>query len=160
MIKDFDTLKKHYDACTIRDKCLFCRDFRRISMTRSATKAIEPAKPKITVEKIQTRKVKQIIAIDFDGVIHDKENPVEGRRMGPPMEGAKQAIEHLVKEFIIVIHSVWADKPKVIEDWMNYYEIPYDEVSNIKPNAKFYIDDKAIHFNNWAAVMNKIYGNN
>jgi hypothetical protein len=41
-------------------------------------------------------------------------------------------------------------------EWLNYYEIPYDEVTAIKPNADYYIDDKAIRFHNWEQTMQEI----
>lgn len=93
-----------------------------------------------------------ILAIDFDGVIHDAKNPVPGRRMGPPMEGAKDSMTAL-KLFghTLIVHSVWAGP--AMEDWLRYYQIPYDEVTKLKPSADHYIDDKAIKFTTWQELM-------
>jgi uncharacterized protein YmfQ (DUF2313 family) len=94
-----------------------------------------------------------ILAIDFDGVVHDHKHPIAGRRMGAPIEGAKEALTMLKRHHKIIIHSVWGGSGKqVIADWMKYYGIPYDDITNIKPQADHYIDDKAIHFTNWEAV--------
>lgn len=99
----------------------------------------------------------ETLAIDFDGVIHDKDHPIEGRRMGGPIDGSKEALIRLKQlGYRIVIFSVWADKPKVISDWMNYYQVPFDEITNIKPQAKYYIDDKAIRFQNWHDTLEQI----
>jgi len=98
----------------------------------------------------------KVHAIDFDGVIHDHKNPVPGRRMGAPIEGAKEAITELKRRGdTVIVHSVWAGNPKVIEDWMRYYEIPFDEVTNIKPQADIYLDDKAVRFTDWKSYVER-----
>ncbi len=99
---------------------------------------------------------KEILAIDFDGVIHDYKNPTKGRRMGAPIEGAKEAIIKLSRQYKIVVYGVGGGTPKFIEDWLKYFGIPYDEVTNIKPNAKYYIDDKAIRFIDWKQALQEI----
>ena len=96
------------------------------------------------------------IAIDFDGVIHAHKNPIEGRRMGPPIEGAKEALKTLSRKYNIIIFSVWGDKPKTIEDFMKYYELSFNSVTNIKPNATFYIDDRGLHFNSWSETLAEV----
>lgn len=92
------------------------------------------------------------LAIDFDGVVHDSKNPIAGRRMGAPLAGAKEALTELNFDHKIIIFSVWA-KGKgaiTITDWMNYYDIPFTEITNIKPQADVYLDDKAIRFTSWS----------
>lgn len=97
-----------------------------------------------------------IICVDFDGVLHDIDNPIAGRRMGAPILGAKEALEELSKDNEIVIFTVRATDnrtAKVVEDWMDYFEIPYHSITNVKINADVYIDDKAIHFTSWTQTM-------
>ena len=95
-----------------------------------------------------------IIAIDFDGVIHNRERPVKGKRLGEPMAGAKETIERLRYErsATIIVHSVWAKGSgvKAIADWMDFYEIPYHKITNEKPNADIYLDDRAVRFVTWS----------
>jgi hypothetical protein len=95
-----------------------------------------------------------ILAIDFDGVIHNKEQPLKGKRMGEPIEGAKETIDRLRYELgaMIIVHSVWATGRGVeaIAEWMSFYEIHYDEITNLKPKADIYLDDKAVKFTTWA----------
>lgn len=100
------------------------------------------------------------IAIDFDGVIHDYKNPLPGRRMGGPLEGCEAALLVLRElGYEIVVFSVWGDEKgqKTIADFMDYYQLPCDRITNIKPRAAFYLDDKAIKFNNWAEALKEIY---
>jgi len=90
-----------------------------------------------------------ILAIDFDGVIHDQKPP-EGKVLGAPIEGAQLALKKFKdKGHTIIIHSVWGNRKHIIGPWMKYFDIPYDDITNIKPDADFYIDNKAIHFTSW-----------
>ena len=100
----------------------------------------------------------KVIAVDFDGVIHDFKNPVPGRRMGPPIQGAQDALNRLrAQGYEIVVFTVWGDEKgqKTISDFMNYYDLPFDRITNIKPNADAYIDDKAVRFTSWEDVWNQ-----
>lgn len=93
------------------------------------------------------------IAVDFDGVIHDDKNIPKGRRMGPPMPGARDKIEQWLSEGIrVVIHTTRATGPKetrAVLEWLHYFEFPILSVTNIKPDADMYLDDKAITFRSW-----------
>jgi hypothetical protein len=96
-----------------------------------------------------------ILAIDFDDTIHDSKNPPKGGRMGPPMKGAKEAVDNFKRQgHTIIIHTVWGTKEgaPTIAKWLEYFQIPYDEITNIKPNADLFIDDKAVHFTDWANI--------
>ena len=98
------------------------------------------------------------LAIDFDNTIHDKAHPIPEKRMGPPKEGAQEALQALKMQYRIVIHSVWADEKykQIIADWLEFYQIPYDEITNVKPAAEAYIDDKGIRFTSWEEVLKQI----
>lgn len=98
-------------------------------------------------------------AIDFDGTIHDNKNPVTGRRMGPPIDGAKEYINGLKAQgHAVIVHSVWGGDRKTIGDWMGYYGIDFDDITNVKPKADFYIDDRAIRFTSWQEMDNILKG--
>ena len=99
-----------------------------------------------------------IIAIDYDGVIHDHTHPIPGKRMGAPLEGAREALIKLSKTNDIIIHTVWGDEKgkQVIADWMKYYNFPELEITNVKPRADCYIDDKAIKHISWEQSLKDI----
>lgn len=76
--------------------------------------------------------------------------------MGPPIEGAKEALEKFLSlGHEIIVHSVWAhdEGAKTIEAWMNFYQIPFHHITNIKPKADLYLDDHAQKFISWDQVI-------
>ena len=98
------------------------------------------------------------LAVDFDDVIHDRLHPKEGRRMGEPILGTKDALEQLkVRGWTILIHS--CNRPQVIRDYMAYYQLPYDRIWEGvgKPAADFYCADRGIEIRgDWSEVLRKI----
>lgn len=97
------------------------------------------------------------LAIDLDGVLHDPTNVAPGYKMGRPIPGAVEAMNQLKADgTIIVIHSVWADteqKRKAMSEWLRYFNIPYDFITNTKPDCDVYIDNKGWRFTDWASTL-------
>lgn len=92
-----------------------------------------------------------IIAVDFDGVIHD-EKPPPGHKMGKPLKGALEALKGMTDRHEVIIFTVRAQSPagaQSVADWMDYFGIPYGKITAIKPNADYYLDDKAVRFTSW-----------
>lgn len=108
-----------------------------------------------TPQKKVAKPIRNCIAIDFDGVIHDYKHPIDGRRMGAPISGAKDALEKLKDKYEIVVFTVWGDEKgsETIANFMRFYDLPYDRITNIKPQANYYIDDKAVKFTNWKDIQ-------
>ena len=103
----------------------------------------------------------KILAIDFDGVIHDYKNFIEGKKMGGPIDGARESLRELKsrgnKLIIFTAKAENIARRIMIETWLIFFDIPFDEVTNIKLNADFFIDDKAICFeNNWPEILQKL----
>jgi len=107
------------------------------------------------------------LAIDFDGTICKKQAYGLGVIWQKPNEGAVEHITKLRKDgYNIVIYTVRLSpdrngnkaeietKRQRIADWMELYEIPYDDIVGYKPDAIAYIDDRAIRFTNWQDVSN------
>lgn len=106
------------------------------------------------------------IAVDFDGVLHDVRPVVRpaGKRMGPPIAGAKQAMQmlhDLGHELIIYTcrartsNSIPASTAHV-EDWLEYFQIPFDSVTALKPVAAVYVDDHGLYFERWSDALVEI----
>ena len=112
---------------------------------------------------------KNTIAIDFDGVIHKNSKGFhDGTIYDEPIDGVKKGLEYLSKSYKLVVYTCKAnpDRPlingktgsKLIYDWLVKYELD-SYIYNIvyeKPNAKYYIDDKAVRFINWDIIMGVI----
>ena len=112
---------------------------------------------------------KNTIAIDFDGVIHKNSKGFhDGTIYDEPIEDVKKGLEYLSKSYKLVIYSCKANTQRplingktgveLIYDWLIKYELDtyIDTIVYGKPNAKYYIDDKAIRFLNWEMVMGVI----
>lgn len=99
-----------------------------------------------------------ILAIDFDGTIHDNEHPIPGRKMGPPMFGAEDTLRYFHDlGYTIHVYTIWDQgKHHIIADWMDYYRIPWDLITNRKQDADIYIDNKAVRFTSWAETLERI----
>lgn len=99
------------------------------------------------------------LCVDFDGVIHDYD-PAKWPKMGLPKPGCNQALQELVdRGYRIVVWTSRASKKENIDhvrDWLDYYDIPYHDISGVKINAVAYIDDRGIRFETWQQTMEQI----
>lgn len=94
------------------------------------------------------------IAVDFDGVIHDySKGWADGTIYGEPMPGARDSLQALIdKGWRVVVHTARAStliKEAEVREWLDRYDIPYHDVTNLKPMAIVYLDDRALKFDNW-----------
>lgn len=100
------------------------------------------------------------LAIDFDGVLCDGKNVEAGRRMGNPVNGARAAMERLRKDgHHLIVHSVRGGRPGHVRDWLRFYSVPFDEITNVKPNdVAFFVDDHGLRFEgDWTAAIEEMY---
>jgi len=109
---------------------------------------------------------KRTIAIDFDGVIHAYSKGFQGleNAYDCPHSGSIKAITQLFREGyrLIVVSSRPAH---VIRPWLEKYNLIhfFDEVTNVKRPAAFYIDDHAVEFKkgssfSWPRALARILG--
>lgn len=98
-----------------------------------------------------------VIAVDYDGVLHNTHHPIPGRKLGPPMEGAKEAMQGLkAAGHTLIVHS--CAPARVIADWMAYWQIPYSTIWQGvgKPKADCYVDDRALHHTSWEDTLRQL----
>jgi len=104
--------------------------------------------------------MKNVICLDFDGVIHAySKRWHDGTIYDKPVEGAIQGIIDLQKEGMeIAIHTARPQLSKVYE-WLLEHGLPKDnldkiEITNTKPQATVYVDDRGLRFTNWMDLKN------
>ena len=109
------------------------------------------------------------IALDFDGVIHKNSKGYhDGTIYDEPVDGAKEALVQLSKQYDVVLFTVKA-KPdrglingksgtELVWDWLKDHGMDkyVTKVTSEKPRAVFYVDDKAVQFTTWADVIKNV----
>lgn len=110
-------------------------------------------------------KSKRNIAVDFDGVIHKYSKGFQdGTIYDGPIEGAKEALETLSRKYNVIIFTtrlspIWkpedtARQERQIKEWLAKHGFPDYPLTGSKPVAMYYIDDRAIRFENWDDTLN------
>lgn len=103
------------------------------------------------------------IAIDLDGTICPIKQHSESYSDLQPLHGAKEIIHDLRSDghYIIIqtarnmatcesnLGRVMKNVGKITLEWLDKWEIEYDEIYFGKPNAEVYLDDRALRFENW-----------
>lgn len=93
---------------------------------------------------------KPTLALDFDGVLHRySEGWQDGEIYDPPVEGTKKALEYLAEKYKVVVFTARAaGNPALIWQWLYEHKLHkfIDAVTNTKPIAKLYVDDRAYRF--------------
>ena len=110
------------------------------------------------------------IVIDLDGTICPIKGKGETYADLKPNEGAVERLQSLKSEghYLIIqtarnmatcesnLGKVMKNIGKVTLDWLEKYNIPYDEIYFGKPNAELYIDDRAFRFSDWTDVTQEL----
>jgi hypothetical protein len=97
------------------------------------------------------RVAKPIIIFDFDGVVHSYKSGWKGAAIipDPEVEGIREAIEEIRKEFQVVIVSSRCYQEggiEAIKKFLADNNIVVDDVTHEKPPAFLTIDDRCICF--------------
>jgi capsule biosynthesis phosphatase len=106
------------------------------------------------------------ICIDLDGVIAELRKENESYSEVKPIKGAVEKIRKLKEagHYIIIYTSrhmktcdgnvgkAIAKIGKITLDWLEKYNIPYDEIVFGKPWADIYIDDNGYRFKSWDEI--------
>jgi hypothetical protein len=98
------------------------------------------------------------LCIDWDGVIHNPQNVTKGHRMGNPIEGAVEAMKLLRDAGHTLIVFTARGPKQYIREWLRFFEIPFDSVTNVKPDdVAFFVDDHALRFRgNWDETLDEM----
>lgn len=100
------------------------------------------------------------VAVDFDGVLADYRGWKGSDHLDEPLPGAIAFLWRLKRaKYQIVVFSVRAaDRHDAIEQWLRQHGAPpVKEITNVKPPALVYIDDRAHRFDgDWDAAFDAI----
>ena len=120
-------------------------------------------------KKMVSDKDENTIGIDFDGVIHKNSKGFhDGTIYDEPIEGVKKGLEYLSKSYKLIVYSCKANPNRPFINGKTGVELMYDwlvendlwqyidKIVHDKPNAKYYIDDKAIRFIDWNQTIEEI----
>ena len=95
------------------------------------------------------------ISLDFDGVIHAySKGWHDGTIYDGPVSGAIDAMKILREKGYKLIISTARKDLIAVEEWLEKYDISGVEVTNLKPKAVAYIDDRSIKFISWEDTLN------
>lgn len=102
------------------------------------------------------------IAVDFDGVIHTYDRGwQDGEIYGELVPGTQRALALLAQRFRLVVFTARYDLDAV-RDWLKQKHIDhfFKDVTNKKPAAYAYLDDRAIRFISWDQTIKELLGAN
>ncbi len=104
--------------------------------------------------------MEKTICVDFDGVIHKySEGYKDGTLYDAEMPGAGNAIRKLIGSGyeIVIFTARHTSQFKEIRTWLKKFIGPVHtskmKITNIKPPAIAYIDDRGIRFTNWEDML-------
>ncbi len=106
------------------------------------------------------------ICIDVDGVICRLREPGQSYDELEPVPGAPEKLRMLKDAgHYLILHTarhmktcsanvglVVARQGKTLLDWLERFDVPYDEIHFGKPHADVYLDDNAMRFEGWDAI--------
>lgn len=102
------------------------------------------------------------IAVDFDGPAYTYSGYNEEELNGVPQKGLFNAINKLQERGfkVVILTARTPDEHTAIKAWFEKWaarlgqEFENVEITNVKPPAVAYIDDRAIRFTNWTDILN------
>jgi len=88
---------------------------------------------------------KKTIAVDFDGVLNNYKG-YDPKNLGTPRDNVKEFLKKLNEEYTIIIFT--SRNHTLVRHWLKEYHLDkyIRNVTNTKPPAVAYIDDRAIPF--------------
>lgn len=116
------------------------------------------------------QKPRLIIAFDIDNTICERKLGDLTYATVVPFPAAIEVLKDLrAKGHTIILHTgrhmktcngnqgqVFAKQGKILLDWLEKWDIPYDEIWWSKPHADLFIDDAAHHHTDWSSTVEAI----
>jgi hypothetical protein len=95
--------------------------------------------------------------VDLDGVICTEERTFD-RPLAKPMPGAREALQRLrdAGHTIIIYTGRGWPEFRVAKQWLEDHGMVHDGLHMGKPIADIWIDDRAIRFSDWDAVLKQV----
>ena len=100
----------------------------------------------IQINKGFTMEYKKTIAIDLDGVLNEYNGKYDEHNIPNIKAGAKEFIIELSKDYKLILFTTRDNKK--VKDWLIKNDIDkyFDNITNTKPLASIYLDDRALKF--------------
>lgn len=107
------------------------------------------------VREVHSEPLRRTVAVDFDGVIHGYSRGWQGGELyDVPTAGAAEALHELSKHYKLVVFTARHDVDAVWAYLRSHRLAQYFvDVTNRKPAAVAYIDDRAVRFHDWGQVL-------
>ena len=111
---------------------------------------------------MRARAKRKVVCMDFDGVIHSNRKRWVGTHVinDVPVPGAKEGIAELRLTYRVIVYSGRCrveGAAQVIEKWLVQHGILVDAVVSVKPNADYFVDDKAVCFGgDWSQLKEDV----
>ena len=111
-------------------------------------------------ETSETALVGNVVALDFDGVLHSYSTGWEPT--DPPEDGAHEFVEWLVGQgaevVVVTARALSAEGTEATRKWLRHHGFPELRVTHEKVRAAAYIDDRAIPYRSgsWARCRSEI----
>jgi hypothetical protein len=111
------------------------------------------------------------VLVDFDKTIHAYSHGIgDGTIYDKPIDNARESLQQLMNEgYEVCIFTArvcrenrksdqeWKDQWRMIKDWLEKYDIPYNRITCAKLAATAIIDDRAIHFtSDWSKALQEL----
>jgi hypothetical protein len=103
------------------------------------------------------RRIGVLVAVDFDGVLHQKSPDFRDRVTGDAVPGAAEGLRRLAERYDVVVFTARTALDPV-RRWIADHGMSGFEVTHEKPPAEFYIDDHGFRFVSWADVKRELLG--
>ena len=97
------------------------------------------------------------IIIDIDGTVCTEERTYS-RSLAKPLPGAIESVNKLYEEGNTIVFfsaRTWMEF-EMTTDWLKKHGFKYHQLVLGKPIGDVWIDDRALSFNNWESIMEKI----